>query len=223
MNEKRRWPVKCGCVTVCIRLQRPTKDDPNYRCYTLDFTDDGRRMRPSFVTLKEAKKQAKKVAKRLSRGDTGTVVLNGNPRLKYSRALESLAPLGVSLDVAAADFARAAQILNGKGNLLDAAGCAVGLRGLGGDGAIVCRKQHHVRAEIRGRLAVPRGFVIGALGDGDARADHVELDLEAVVHGRRLCNARQAAKGENEGFCAENDWESAAGSRPTAAAAVRRA
>lgn len=121
MNEKRRWPVKCGSVTVWIRLQRPTKDDPNYRCYTLDFTEDGRRMRPSFNKLKEAKGQAKKVAERLSRGDAGNLVLNGNSRMEYSRALESLTPLGVSLDVAAADFARATQVLNGKGSLLDAA------------------------------------------------------------------------------------------------------
>jgi len=120
MTEKRKWPVKCGSVTLWIRLQRPTKDDPKYRCYTLNFMEDGRRMRPSFGILKDAKKEAKTVAQRLSRGDTGNVVLNGNTRLEYSRALESLAPLNVSLDVAAADFARATQLLNGKGSLLDA-------------------------------------------------------------------------------------------------------
>jgi hypothetical protein len=30
------------------------------------------------------------------------------------------------------------------------------------------------------------------------------LDLKAAVHGRRVCNRRQAAKGKNEGFCAQN-------------------
>ena len=77
MTEKRKWPVKCGSVTLWIRLQRPTKDDPKYRCYTLDFMEDGRRMRPSFGILKDAKKEAKTVAQRLSRGDTGNVVLMG--------------------------------------------------------------------------------------------------------------------------------------------------
>jgi integrase len=121
MTEKRKWSVKIGSVTVWIRLQRPTKDDQKYRCYTLDYSEDGCRMRPSFGTLKQAKKEAKTVAQRLSRGDTGNLVLQGNARLEYSRSLESLAPVGVSLDVAAADFARATQVLNGKGSLLDAA------------------------------------------------------------------------------------------------------
>ncbi|MCW5554863.1 MAG: hypothetical protein KIS67_22210 [Verrucomicrobiae bacterium] len=121
MTENRKWSVKCGSVTVWIRLQRPTKDNLNYRCYTLDYTENGRRMRPSFGTLKDAKKEAKTVAQRLSRGDIGNVVLNGNTRLEYSRAVESLAPLNVSLDVAAADYAKATQLLNGKGSLLDAA------------------------------------------------------------------------------------------------------
>lgn len=121
MTEKRKWSVKCGSVTVWIRLQRPTKDDPTYRCYTLDYTEDGRRHRPSCSTLKEAKKEAKAVAQRLSRGDTGNLVLTGNARLDYTRALESLSPFQVSLDVAAADFAKATQLLNGKGSLLDAA------------------------------------------------------------------------------------------------------
>ena len=97
------------------------------------------------------------------------------------------------------------------------------MRGCGGDCAVVGGKLHDVCAEVGGRLAVPDRFVIGALGDGDARAHHVELDLKAVVHGRKVFNARQAAKGKNEGFCAENVWESAAGSRSTAAAALRRA
>jgi integrase len=78
-------------------------------------------MRPSFRTLKEAQKEAQAAALRLSRGETGNVVLKGNAQLEYSRALESLSPLGVTLDVAAADFARATSLLNGKGSLLDAA------------------------------------------------------------------------------------------------------
>lgn len=121
MIENRKWPVKCGSVTVWIRLQHPTKDNPDYRCYTLDYTEDGRRRRPSCPTLEEAKKEAKAVAQRLSRGDTGNLVLTGNERQIYARAHESLAPLKVPLDVAAADYARATQALNGKGTLLDAA------------------------------------------------------------------------------------------------------
>ena len=111
-----------------------------------------------------------------------------------------------------------------------AAGRGIGLRGFGGDCAVVGRKLHDVRAEVGGRFAVPRGFVIGALGDIDARAHHVELDLKAVVHGRKVFNAREAAKGKMKGFCAETGAKcephgpsAAAGSGRTAAAALRRA
>src|SRR5262245_31971894 len=115
MNEKRKWSVKRGSVAVWIRLQRPTKGDSRYRCYTLDFCENGRRMRPSFQTLKAARIEASLVALRLSRGETGDVVLKGNARFEYLRALESLAPLGIALDVAAADFASATTLLAGKG------------------------------------------------------------------------------------------------------------
>ena len=60
-------------------------------------------------------------ALRLSRGETGNVVLKGNAQLEYSRALQFLSPLGLTLDVAAADFAKATSFLNGKGSLLEAA------------------------------------------------------------------------------------------------------
>ena len=91
-----------------------------------------------------------------------------------------------------------------------AAGRAVGLRGLGGDCAVVGRKLDDVRAEIGGRLAVPDGFVVVALGDVDTRAHHVELNLKAAVHARRVFNARQAAKGKNTAVgripAAKTDW-----------------
>jgi hypothetical protein len=121
MTENRKWRVKRGSVTVWIRVQRPTKTNPNYQCYTLDYSEDGRRMRPSFQTLKQAQKEAQAAALRLSRGETGNVVLKGNAQLEYSRALQFLSPLGLTLDVAAADFAKATSFLNGKGSLLEAA------------------------------------------------------------------------------------------------------
>jgi hypothetical protein len=49
------------------------------------------------------------------------------------------------------------------------------------------------------------------------------LDLKAVVHGRKLLNAWQAAKGKMKGFCAETGANRAAGSGRMAAAALRRA
>jgi hypothetical protein len=130
MTEKRQWCVKRGSVSVWIRLQRLTRTNPNYQCHTLDYSEDGRRLRPSLRTLKEAQKDARAVALRLSRGDTGNAALKGDARLEYSQALESLLPLGVALEVAAADFARATSLLKGKGSLLDAAPYYVSTHGV---------------------------------------------------------------------------------------------
>jgi hypothetical protein len=47
----------------------------------------------------------------------------------------------------------------------------------GRDIAVRNLKRGHVRAEIGGRLAGPNGFVIGAVGDVEARANHIHLVL----------------------------------------------
>lgn len=47
----------------------------------------------------------------------------------------------------------------------------------GGNGAVGGGDEGEIRAEIGRFFAVPRGFVIGALSDGDAGTDHVELVL----------------------------------------------
>jgi hypothetical protein len=43
-------------------------------------------------------------------------------------------------------------------------------------------EEAEVDAEVGRVLAVPGGFVIGALGEGDAGAHHVELILESEIH-----------------------------------------
>ena len=65
-----------------------------------------------------------------------------------------------------------------------AAGRRIGLRGFGGHCAVIGRELCEVRAEIGGRLAIPHRFVVRALGDVEAGPDHIELVLEAEVHGR---------------------------------------
>lgn len=112
--------VKRGSVTVRIRRVCPSQKYPEHFLFVLDYHEDGKRQRPSFGTLKEARKAAEDSAERLARGDSKTLVLQGNARLEYSRALELLSPLGVTLDVAAAAFAQANSLLNNKGTLVDA-------------------------------------------------------------------------------------------------------
>jgi len=53
----------------------------DYFVFVLDYHEDGKRQRPSFSTLKEARKRAEDVAERLAPGDSKALVLTGNERL----------------------------------------------------------------------------------------------------------------------------------------------
>jgi hypothetical protein len=50
--------VKRGSVTVRIRRVCPSKTYPDHVLFALDYHEDGKRQRPSFGTLKEARKCA---------------------------------------------------------------------------------------------------------------------------------------------------------------------
>jgi len=70
--------IKRGSVTVRIRRVCPSPKYPEYFCYGLDYHEDGRRQRPTFGTLKEARKEAETAAERLSRGDTKALNAEGH-------------------------------------------------------------------------------------------------------------------------------------------------
>jgi hypothetical protein len=120
MSTKFPIEIKRGSVTVRIRCQHPSKQYPDYEVFTLDYHEGGRRERPSFATLKEARKEAETAAERLARGEGQSLVLTGNDRLIYLQALETLYPLGIPLNVAATEYAQALAILRGKGSVLEA-------------------------------------------------------------------------------------------------------
>jgi len=121
--------VKRGSATVRIRRVCPSKKYPDYFVFVLDYHEDGKRRRPSFATLKEARKGAEDVAERLARGDSKTLVRTGNERLLYLQAVEALHPHGMPLGVAAAEFAQAMTILKGRGSVVEAARHFAAVRG----------------------------------------------------------------------------------------------
>ena len=69
------------------------------------------------------------VAERLSRGDGKALVLTGHERLVYLQAIEVLHPHQTPLNVAAAEFAQAMTILNGRGSVVEAARHFAAVRG----------------------------------------------------------------------------------------------
>lgn len=121
--------VKRGSVTVRIRRVCPSKKYPEHFLFVLDYLDDGMRQRPSFGTLKEARKGAEDAAERLARGDSKTLVLTGTDRMAYLQAVEVLHPHGMLLNVAATEFAQALAILNGGGSVVEASRYFAAVRG----------------------------------------------------------------------------------------------
>jgi integrase len=78
-----------------------------YHNYTLAYYQDGARKRPVFSDFKKAKQEALFVAKRLGSKDADVLELKSSDRAAYQRARELLDPLGVGVEMAAAQFADA--------------------------------------------------------------------------------------------------------------------
>lgn len=112
--------IKRGSVCVRIRCIYPSKDYPNYRRFVLDYHEDGHRQRPTFATLKEARKEAAAIAARLSRGDSKALTLTGSDRADYVQAMEALHPHQAMLSTVANDYAQGLGLLNGKGSIIEA-------------------------------------------------------------------------------------------------------
>lgn len=117
-----KFPVEIerGSVTIRIRRVCPSPKYPDYYCFGLDYHEDGRRQRPTFGTLKEARKEAAATAERLSRGDGNVLKLTGAERLNYMQAVEVLYPHQVALSTVATDYAQGLGLLNGKGSIIEA-------------------------------------------------------------------------------------------------------
>ena len=108
--------IKRGGVTASIH---PTPRD-GYDAFTLVFYQDGKRVRKIFPTLELARREGQAVVDSLSRGEIAASSLTGDQRASYLRAMNLLSPCGVSLELAAAEYAGAKKML-GEVSLLQAA------------------------------------------------------------------------------------------------------
>jgi integrase len=91
-----------------------------YRSFAVaDFTT-GRRVFRSFSTLEKARNEALRIGRQLNSGNHEAAAMRSSDAASYGRAIELLRPTGVSLELAAASFAKAFQIL-GNDSLIEAA------------------------------------------------------------------------------------------------------
>jgi len=116
-GEKFPLTIKAGSSSV--KIYREIRPDGSVY-YKLSYHLGGKRHRPSFADLEEAKKEAAAKAAQLSRGDIDAMQLNGKDRLAYGRALEAVRQFNIPLDAAAIDYAEVRKVL-GKHSLMEAA------------------------------------------------------------------------------------------------------
>ena len=110
--SKNKFPIKVkrGHTVVKIYLT-PSHGSPSYTVVSYLGTQ---RQRKTFAELDRALIEAETIATKLSAGELDVLTLTSDDRLSYVRAVESLRPTGVSLEVAAARFAEAWGVLDGR-------------------------------------------------------------------------------------------------------------
>jgi len=101
--------VKRGSATVKI-YYAPTRGKDSY---TLSYWVDGQRKRPTFSDLQRARDEAANIAVQLTKGDLEVATLTSADRSEYLRAKQLVDPAGMSLEMAASQFADGVQRLAG--------------------------------------------------------------------------------------------------------------
>ena len=83
-------------------------------------TPEGRHVR-NFRLLEDARREAKDILGKLARGQNLAASLTNRDAAAYAEAADALRPSGMSLMLAAKEYAEAVKVLAGKGSVLDAA------------------------------------------------------------------------------------------------------
>jgi integrase len=115
-RQKRSKPgtVTVGNVKVRIyTVNRPTALGKTRRTFEVsDYTNGKRRFRV-FSDETEAKREAERIARQLATGEATAASLRNTDAASYGRAIELLSPVGIPLEVAAGNYAKAFEILGG--------------------------------------------------------------------------------------------------------------
>lgn len=121
MNAKRseRFPLPIRCGNVVVKVYRVRAANGYTFFQVADHTEGKRKLR-SFGKLDDAKREADRIARRLASGEVEALGMSGSERASFGRAMELLKSTGVPLELAAAHFAKAYQIL-GSDRIVEAA------------------------------------------------------------------------------------------------------
>ena len=110
--SKPKFPITVKRGHTTVKIYRT----PSRGCdaYTVSYYLGDQRVRKTFADLGLATTEAETVATKLSTGEVNVLTLTSGDRLSYVRAIEALKPTGVSLEMAAMQFAEAHEILEGR-------------------------------------------------------------------------------------------------------------
>ena len=120
-GQKPYIEVHLGSHVVKIYTSERRKNGRRYAEHTLVYIEAGRRVRKAFSDLVDAKAEAEVVLEKLASGQSKVLQLMSTDRESYLIAQKELEAIGVPLHMVAKEYRSAAEILRGKGSLLDAA------------------------------------------------------------------------------------------------------
>ncbi|HVR35620.1 MAG TPA: hypothetical protein VMS21_07180, partial [Methylomirabilota bacterium] len=109
-TRKEKWPrtVSVGNVKVRVyRVERAT----GYTSFQVANSTSGRRRLESFANEREAMNRAVQIARQLSSGEVTAAGFRNGDAASYGRAIELLRPTGSPLEIVAANYAKACEVL----------------------------------------------------------------------------------------------------------------
>jgi integrase len=112
-NVSTSWEVQVGSALLKVYFT-PIE---GRQLYTVSYWVDGSRKRQVLPSYEKAIAEAKKTGVQLNKGDLGSADLSGQERVACRRAMQLLAPTGVAIEMAAAEYADAFAKLKGRASL----------------------------------------------------------------------------------------------------------
>lgn len=106
------WPRTVRVGGTQVKVYRVTRADGSPGFKVADYSGGSRRLL-SFPTAAAALSEAERIARLMASGESHAASVSGKDVASYGRAMELLRPTGVSIELAAANFAKAFQILGG--------------------------------------------------------------------------------------------------------------
>src|SRR4051812_39892537 len=111
-------PLKVQVGSVTVKIYR-TKSATGYESFQVADYSSGKRVLRTFADEAEARREAKVIAKAISKGEAAVLSLTNQDKAAYVRALDNLKPTGTRIEIATLHFAEAFKILGGD-RLLEA-------------------------------------------------------------------------------------------------------